>query len=437
MKNLWCIFLCITILSCSKEDNLSLEIGDHFTEIDTRVIMIDTMTVLASTFKFDSLAVSSTNRLLIGSYNDEIFGLTKTESYLQFERGFGESSTSDFEIDNEATYDSIALIMKYDHYFYNDTIAVQNYKVHQLVEDIEFDDDALQYYNTTNFNFEASPIADHHLVVEPKKEDSLFIKLDNSFGNVLFDKIKDGDIETNEELLDDYKGLVIKSNDNNTAIVGFSKSSLLRIYYTIPSETDPIELEFDFSLNVENSFTHTANTYENTLFESLNDQEIQLSSSDANNLSYIQSGLGLTTRIDIPYINKLHDIPGDGVLIDAFLKIPVKTLDPNLNLHTRDSIKGILINEKSENLGSIINASGEIYAVLSDESTEFDNAYYSMNLKTFLDLKLDESNFQENFFIALNPQDFDSSIDRYMFYNTDEEDKKLILQLLYATYDED
>lgn len=438
MKYLWCILCGIIVLSCSKEDNLTLEIGDNFAEVNTRVIKIDTMTVLASTFKFDSLAITSTNRLLIGSYNDDIFGNTKTESYLQFNRTFNESgSDGDFEIDNEATYDSIALIMNYDHYFYKDTIPIQNYKVHQLTEDIEYDEDAFQYYNTTNFNFEAAPIADNDYQIEPKKEDSLFIKLDDLYGNTLFNKIQEGDIETNEDFLDEYNGLVIKSNVNNTAIVGFNKSSLLRIYYTIPSETDPIEMEFDFSLNTNNSFTHTSNTYENTLFEHLDDQEIQLNSSDANDLSYVQSGLGLTTRIDIPYINRLHDIPGDGVLIDAFLKIPIKTFNPNLNLHVRDSIRGFLINEKSEQLGSIINGSGDVFAILSDESTEFDNAYYSMNLKTFIDLKLDESNFQEDFFIALNPQDFGNSVDRYIFYNTNEEDKKITLELLYAVYDED
>lgn len=439
MKYIWSITFLLSLCSCSRDDSTTLEIGQGFTNIDTRVLSIDTMTVLTSTFKFDSLGLSSSNRLLIGNYDDTVFGKADIESYLQFIRTFDDSgtSTNSFDIENEASYDSIALILKYDRYFYNDTIPAQRYRIHQLTEDIEYDDDATQFYNTTRFNHHATPIADVNVLVRPQKEDSLFIKLDHNFGNALFENIKNGTIETNDEFLDQYKGLLIKSYQSNTAVIGLNKNSALRIYYSLPDETDPIEKIFNFSLNTTNSFTHTTNTYENTPFEQLTDQELQLPSSDSEDFSYIQSGVGLTTKIDIPYIHELHNIPGNGVLVEAILKLPVKTFDTDLNLAIRDSISAFLVNDKLENIGTLIGATDGIYATLSDQSSEFDNIYYSIDIKSFLDLKLEENNFQETYFIALNPKEFESSIDRYLLYNAEENDKKIILELLYAIYDED
>ena len=92
-----------SILSC-ETDNSGFPIGEDWVSTNTKVYFIDTMTIKSSTFKFDSLSVSNTDRLLIGAYIDPVFGFVKSKSYVQL-------SNDVYTIDDDAIYDSIALIL--------------------------------------------------------------------------------------------------------------------------------------------------------------------------------------------------------------------------------------------------------------------------------------------------------------------------------------
>ena len=439
MRFLYVCLLALMCSACSSDELPSLEIGEDFTQIDTRVIFMDTMTVRTSTFRFDSLEVSSSQRLMVGALNHPTLGSTITASYMQLLRSFADEGSDYYDLDDDAVYDSIALIMVYDRYSYGDTLPMQTYSVHKILQDIEPDEDTDLFYNTSQFNYDPNPIALETLTVNPLKEDSLTIKLDDAFGTELFEKILQNDITNNDELLDEYKGLVLQSDPNNTSILGFDMSGVLRLYYTIDGETGPLELEFDFLINSDFSFSHINNAYTGTPFGNLDEQDEMLSSTDTDNTTYVQAGKGLTTRIDIPYTHSLYDIPGDGVLVDAFLRLPIERPVEALNLPVRDSIRAFLINDKSEVLGSLLGfGATDAYGSFSDETDEFSNLAYVFNLKPFIDLKLTESDFSETFYLAINPQDFNQSLDQYIFYNDPEsEDRKITLELTYAVYDEE
>ena len=285
--------------SCSPDEDITLQIGEDYVASNTKVYFIDSLTVKASTIQFDSLIVSYPNRLLIGAYNDPTFGVTQSRSFIQLEN-------YDYEINNDAIYDSIALTLYYDKYFYNDTIPNQQFKVFEVLDDIEPDGGG--YYNSTNFNYNNTPIAVKYFSPKPYKNDSLFIKIDDVFGATLFNKIKDDDINNIDEFLNEYKGLVITANENsNTSILGFAKHSLLRIYYSLQAEEEIIEKSINFSFNKANTFNQTTSDQAGTYFETIIDQETILLSTETDNSSFIQSGTGIATRIDIPYkIGRAH-----------------------------------------------------------------------------------------------------------------------------------
>ena len=428
MKHLL-IFLSITVFALiSCEEEYTSLIGEDYVSINTKVYFIDSLTVRASTFQFDSLIVSNTSRFLIGSYNDPVFGKTKSKVYTKLDNSI-------YDIDNEAIYDSIALILKYDTYSYNDTIPMQRFNVYEVLEDIEPNDGS--YYNTTHFSYDTSPIGIKDVRPRPNKNDSINIKINNAFGETLFNKIKENDINNIDEFLNDYKGLLIDADDTNTTILGFEKSSLLRLYYKIDDETYPINQTIDFSFNSFNTFSHTVSNQTGTYFETILNQETILESTTTDNYCFIQSGIGIVTRIDIPFLNSLNDITGDGIVTQARLKFSLKEDVFSENLLTKDELQVFIIDEKGNVLSSLLYADGEtpVTGIITNDNPEFESDVYTIDLMPFINLKQTETH--EEYFLAIYPQDFNNSIDRYVFHDSNASDNlQMKLELTYAVYNE-
>jgi len=419
--------LFLFLVSC--EEDTTLPVGEDWFDVSTKVYFIDTLTVKATTFKFDSIIVSNASRLLVGSYSDPVFGISKSKSFIQL-------SNSVYSLDDDAVFDSIAIILNYDDYFYNDTIPSQKFNVYRVTQKIEADDETDYFYNTTKFIYDSTPLASETFLAYPKKEDSLHILLDNTFGKSLFDDIKDNEINNSEEFLYRYKGLLIEADNSNTSILGFSTDSFLRIYYSIPDETNEESYEFDMAINSSYSFNNISSDTQGTYFETLTNQDVYLPSYLTNNATYIQAGTGIATRIEIPYIEKINDIPGTGTILDANLKISIKQSSSTEILFTNDDLNIYIYNKNGEVLGSLTDTSGEtVLGVIENESSEYNIITYSIPLKYFLDLKLNTIN-DDNLFLAIYSQNYNDSLDRYIFNGENaSNDLKVKLEITYAIYD--
>ena len=78
------LFIAVTILSCGTDtDAGEFVVGSDYLALNNKVVLIDTVTVDMSTINFDSLVTSSQNRILVGSYDDPVFGKVKSDSYFQ------------------------------------------------------------------------------------------------------------------------------------------------------------------------------------------------------------------------------------------------------------------------------------------------------------------------------------------------------------------
>ncbi|WP_157757589.1 DUF4270 family protein [Pseudalgibacter alginicilyticus] len=422
------ILLGILFIACESTEE-DFPVGEDWVNLDTKVYFIDTLSIKMSTFKFDSIAVSNTSRLLVGAYTDPVFGLTKSQSFAQL-------SNYSYSLSSDAVFDSIALILNYDNYFYNDTIPNQTINIYEVLDDIEPDEDATNYYNTTTITTSNTSIGTKVFSAKPKKDDSLHVTLNDTFGKTLFENIRDNKINNSDEFLRAYKGLLIKPNDNNTAILGFSTSSYLRIYYNEGSELYSESLTFDIAFNTENSFHNISNITEGTIFESLTDQETYLPSTQTSNYTYAQAGTGMATRIDIPHLENIYDIPGTGIIIDANIKFSLKQNSSTKNLHTNDSLTVYIIDEKSNAISALTTTQGEtVLALIEDEDEEFNVTTYSFPVKYFLNLKLTDLN-GDDYSLALYPKDFNQSINRYILNGESASNTiKSKLELTYAIYD--
>ena len=432
MKNKYLLILISVLISCNNTtEEISFTIGEDWINSNVKSFYIDSLTIKTSTFQFDSLMVSNPKRLLIGSYLDPIFGRTESKSYMQIS-----NRIDNYTLNDDVRFDSIALILRYDNYFYNDTIPTHHFSVHTILEDIKPDEE--NYYNTTTFNIDTAPIGFIDFEPKPYKKDSISIPLNLIFGSEMFAKIQDKEITTTDEFLEDYKGLLVKGTTDNTSVLGFSTNSVLRIYYTANNNDTDEEKTLDFTINNANTFNNISSDKTGTYFSDLTTQTTTLPSTESANRSFIQSGTGIVTKIDIPAIENLYDIPGTGVLIDANLKISLKQNSISTHSHTKDSLKVSIINHRAEVIG-VLNSpkdGSELYAVKNIENNEFDKAYYNLPIKQFLDLKLNSPN--EKLFLAIYSNDFNASVDRYIL-NGEENDnnQKIKLEVIYAIYNDE
>ncbi|WP_282079321.1 DUF4270 family protein [Aquimarina algiphila] len=438
MKFLPFLLCCgILTIACSEEEDIpTLEVGQDFTSSNVRVISIDTFTVELSTYKIDSITTSSPSRILVGQYIDEIFGITIAKSYMEL-------TPESYSIPNDAKLDSIALILNYDNYFYNDTLKTSSINVHLLKDEVRPEDDV--FYNTSTIPYEEVPIATKNYKPEPIREDSLHISIPIDIGQTLFDKIQEGDINDKEELRNELKGFALLPGElDNSSIIGFSTDNTvtyLRFFYTLEdSEFEDDEQTFDLDINVSESFpTYFNNIQSNTdgtFFTTLTDQEINLSSTESNNRSYIQAGVGIITKIQFPTIKKIQEIPGTGTIVDATLRIKSPLQVYSNILPIRDSL---FVNniDQNNNIGNqLANGTNNVFATIDESDKEFNEIVYEIPIGVYLESEISEAPEIDNG-IAIFPQNFNDTVNRIVLEGENSTDFEAQLIITYAIYGKD
>ncbi|GAB5475090.1 MAG: hypothetical protein Mars2KO_31890 [Maribacter sp.] len=442
------IFLAISIsaliAACTidRSEFPSLEVGQDFTDSNVRVLVLDSFTVKLSTFKFDSINTSSSERLLVGSYKDEYFGEVKSAAFFELTRSTTESTTNIYDLPEDAELDSIALILGYDRYFYNDTTSVSQINVHLIQEDVEPEDDI--FYNTSTLKFDSVPLTTRNYFPEPFDEDSLHISIPFEFGRNIFDLLQGNDINDTDELREVLKGFSLQPGSlDNGAVIGFSRGSentYLRFFYSVPEEFEDDEQSFDLVINPFPEFPIAFNSItsmiDSTDLEGLIDQEIEISSTESDNLAYIQSGTGYAVKVEFPSIKDIFDVPGSGTLLKATLRI--KPLRTSYNDFTtlRDSLVVSFLDRNNLAGAQLENSNGRVFGRLIGENEEFLDVTYEIPVDRYIDFKLNEIREGDDA-LVLFLNEFNSTINRVVLQGEENRDFKASLELTYAIYDDE
>ncbi len=281
---LFLIFL--SFFSCKKENS---DIGANLQNQDQLTLhFTDTTYIRSSLVKEDSITTDERSKVLLGSYVDDIFGLSQASFATQFRL-----SSYDVDFGTNPIVDSIVLYLDYIG-FYGDTTTPQEIKVFQMTQDIFRDS---SYYSNENMSVLAdlnSPLAQTTTSFSPNASGSLNIQLDNTFGtNLIADS---GYYANNDTFLTQYKGLYITSTTvtANGAIIYFdpvSENTKMTIYYHNNTNDS---LFFDFLINENcayfNIFSHD---YTGTTFAN------DINQDTATSNIYIQSMNGVKAKIDL------------------------------------------------------------------------------------------------------------------------------------------
>jgi hypothetical protein len=438
-KFLILIFSGLLIVSCDSDKDVGeFVVGADYLAIKNKVISIDTVTVDVSIIKLDSLVTSSESRILVGNYDDPLFGKVKADSYFQV-------STTEFNLysqnsDTDATgyvFDSIAMILKYDDYYYADTTKVQTLSIHRILKKIKPNVNDASFYNNSSLNYDDESLGALTYRPKPIGKDSINIKLNNDFGLELFNKFKSNEITSYEEFTDYLKGFMITSGSNSsTSVIGFNLLSEVRLYYSKGTAATGESYIKDFTiLDVSKQFNAISSDRTGTLIQDLPLSKMKLSSVYTGNKGFIQSGTGIVCRVDFPNIKQLKYLSDKGAIVDAKLIMkPVKNsyskmfpLPEKLSVYVVDKlnrIKTTLADSNSENL----------VAVLNNSNDEFDEIVgYELSLGAFLQKEmLKESDSKSGLLFTLPI--LSKVVDRVVLGDQSNKESKMKLQIYYITY---
>jgi hypothetical protein len=338
------------IISCQAaflfgcEDQGILKADENFSKSNLRTVYVDTFSVVSSTILIDSLPTSGTGTLLVGSYQDPFLGKVSTSTYFQI--GY----QGVFAPDQNNTFDSIGLILPYSGYYYGDTTQAQVVNVHQLRElprlrlpspyttgeNISYFTPASQpaIYNEGEVAFNPNPITSFSIKFSPGR-DSLYVPLPQALGQGWFDTAKADALSgistsyfrnANLFVNDFFNGIHLATNPSISAsVVGFNANKVkVRLYYKKLVGDFFQQTFFDFSLvNGSAQFNNIQSDRSNTVLSTLQRRQ-SIPSSITNNTTFIQSGIGLATKVEFPSLKRFFS-DRNLILLDAVLElVPVQ-----------------------------------------------------------------------------------------------------------------
>ena len=439
MKYIWFLFLFINLFTSCQTDNLEGDfvVGSDYLSINNKVLLIDTLTVEVSTINFDSLVTSNQSRILIGNYTDPILGKVKSESYFELiPDSYNLGSSSDTETINYV-FDSIAMILKYDRYYYGDTTKVQTINIHQLTQKVKPNIDDDSFYNNSALSYNSKSIGSRTFYPKPIGKDSVNIQMDATFGKNLFDKLKNNEFTSSDEFNDYFKGIVIKpSTENSSNVVGFTTACVMRLYFKQANSNSEVTYTKDFTIaDVSKQFNNISLDKTGTILQNLPGSRNKLSSELTNNSAFIQSGTGVACRVDFPFIKQLKYISEKGVIVDAELIIkPIKNSASAL-YPIKDSLQVYECDHLNRISKILTNSDGsQKLAKLNTTPDEFnENIGYTINIGSFLHQEMTKIYGAKSSLILTFPN-IAKGVNRIVLGNQKNAENKLQLKIYYISY---
>ncbi len=424
---LLCILLLIFLISCESKDTLTL--GSGFVQSTANIVRTDTITVSTSTLLLDTLITSGKKIALVGRYSNDIIGSIKSRSYVILYN----SSTS---IDEESVYDSLVLKLIPSGYYYGDTSASFTISVNRVLQDIEFKEGESYLYNNSTFLFDSTEnLGEKTFKPKPKKKQEIRIHISDQLGRNFFNKLKASTYAFNEDggFINYFKGIVLNSRSTiNRSILGFTSdtSILLNLYYHIGESENVKRVKFSPTSN-ELQFNEIISNRNNTLIQDIS--ETPTSSSELENNSFVQGGLGLVTRIEFPTLRNLLEQDKSFEIIKAELVVQPSTmmeidyLPKKLNLYAT--------NKHNEFLGTITSESGTtLDGSLYIDYTYRENINYSWDITAYIKSLMGLNKSEYNGLLLL-PESYNTGFEHVIIADQKKSHYRTFLKLYIFYYE--
>jgi hypothetical protein len=447
------IFFSLFFVAC--EDAGLLKGDENFGNGTLKTVFVDTFSVVTSTILVDSLPTTGTGQLMLGRYQDTFLGKVSASTYFQV----GYSGV--FAPDRNSSFDSIGLVLPYSKYFYGDTTQAQTIQIHQMTsiprlrvplpfrtdENISFFVAATQsaIYNTSTANFNPTPITSVSVKFSPNR-DSIYIKLPAAFGQRWFDLAQADAIagtstsyfnnNSNLFITDFFNGIHLKTDAGvNGSIVGFRSNRVkIRLFYKRLNGDLLQQTFFDFPIgNTTAQFNNIQSDRSATPLAALTGRGA-ISSSLTGNTTFVQSGVGLATKVEFPSLKSFFSNK-DFILINASLEVaPVQNtystifrVPNSLSLYVTDPSNVVL------NRAPAIDRSGFLSASIVYDFEYGVRTNYSFPLVNFLAAELTSSlNTVTPLVIAVAPPAYLAEVNRVVLGDQRNLQHKIKLNIHYS-----
>jgi hypothetical protein len=389
------LFVIVLLVSCQKDPNdIQFEIGSDIIKTVTGLTTCDTFTIELSTVQADSIITSTSDSMLVGGLLDARLGKISSKCFFRL------SIPKYVNIKEGDVYDSISLVVKLNGYYYGDTLNSISWNVYNVYEEMKTNDDGY-LYNTSSFICSEDPLGNISFRPYPGMHQKIYIPINMNFGKSLFNMVITDDerLQTTENFIEFFKGLTIEpAVENMNTLLGIDEmdsSVILRIYAHRNGE-ERQELEQDFQIETGSlPFSQISYDRSQTLLENLKDQSNEISSHFTGNESYIEGGVGLMMRVDIPGLSKLLELENTR-LIKAQL-----ILKPVIVSMNKSQLPSTLKLTKCDKLNRILNAysnesgSDYVYGILFDGDDLYnENTFYSIDITPYIEDELSDKYFE-------------------------------------------
>ena len=310
-RNIAFTLFSVSFFSC--QDPIGIAINTPSTGGQVVTIFTDTIKVASSTVMLDSTVTSGLSSGLVGSYKDPIFGVVSAKSFAQLTLPYLANSSS-FAVLAFPTadvglpvYDSVYVYLSSDGFVHGDTTKPISLAIHRLTENFV---STKNYTKDDELKYNLTPMASKEFSFKDLKrsasstQDSLLkYKLPNSFGQEIFNLVGKDEGTSIEKFTNAVKGLAFVANQNAATVYGLSISNCyVQLYYHTTNSTDRKSIPFTF---FSQRFSQIKNNRQGTVLQNL--QVFQsIPASLTNNRTYIQTGSGVSTKMQFPSLIALQ-----------------------------------------------------------------------------------------------------------------------------------
>ncbi|MFC0342739.1 DUF4270 family protein [Epilithonimonas hispanica] len=416
----------LLLFSCERESN-TYEVGNSLVSAQSKVVMIDTLTLKMSTIMKDSVITSGKSAILVGSIKDQTFGTVNSASMFELTpESYSLATTSN------VVFDSIVMYLTNTDFYYGDTLKTFKMDVHPMTDRIKLRGYDGEYYynsgylyNNSDLKYASTSIGSAEFLPRPNTDSSYVkVKLDQSYGLNIFNLLKSKDATSQEYFLNFYKGLALVPSTDNNAMLRFGintsyevqinkttkekVSNVVRMYYHTASVNGTEEVKYTLDLNPSTTYQYNkiSSDFSGSDLAGLS-PTTPIESKNLGNKSYMMAGIGVYTQVEIPYLKTLKNLFTNYNIISANLTLsPVAGYYSNA-FYNPTPLYYYVGDKKNNIISSFLESdeTTEITVSLTDNS-EFQSDYgYTFNLLSYVNTILSETT-TSNYNILISPSSY-------------------------------
>jgi len=420
--------------SCGFESDVeSLSIGDDFISSRSTLSVVDSFTVSMSTVLIDSLTTSGNTLLWAGTYQDPEFGKVTSTGY--YELGVPGSA----DVQEKEVYDSLLLVMNLSPQYFGDTTSLQSLQIHRVTQELKGDENS-NFWNRSKLAYDQNPLGKVSIRPKPSGKGKVSVRLSDELGQSLLEMLrkKEETITSFEKFRGYFKGLALVPGNPSSAVLAFPCDSSMKVL--LYSHRKGLEKEVfvnTFPVGSKSTFFNNFTADRSgTPISSISRQILEVPSSKTNNRTYVQSGIGLVTRVDFPTMQQLNEMDRKYVLLKAEL-----VLSPVPGTYRQIKLPSQLVlfhTDKSNRVVSEIvgdqNSTLAANLVVDRLYNEFTS--YTFDITDFVTTEISDSYFDttHGLLIAEPSQVIGASLNRVVFSDSKNSAWRPVVRLYFMHY---